>query len=580
MNRPSEIASAPPPSSISEAARQFLANQRPPAPYPPPEDLKAWSALLVKEAELAIAQIEPTLHTQPYRRETVTFGETSVHVIHPNEIEPVAQGKAVVFFHGGELVFGSGVVALSHAGSTALRLGAVTYGIDYRVPPDHPFPAALDDCLAVYRELLKRNPALSLAFVGTSAGANLAAATVVRALGEGLPAPGALILEWPMLDLTESGDTFRTNQPHDQSCASTANCNALYAGGHDLKDPLVSPLFADLTGFPPTLIITGTRDIMLSNAVRMHRALRRAGVACDLNVWEAAPHGGFGGQAPEGVEMIIEARRFLSHMWRRPATGGPPVQTSQSQPLMENPHFRSPYFWGVANSKAFNESLDRLIQSATLRAGWFASDNLIAFGRNLGFLDDAPLMKAWQAHAKTPAEVGLLWRTATVIWAARQALKLEGGMVDCGCYKGTTARILIDAVDVGDRDYFLYDLFDHDSSMDHHAMPEHSSELFSKVQKRFVEFPNIRVIPGALPTSFSKGLPDQICFAHIDLNNAPAEIGVLDTLEPRFVPGAVIVLDDYGALPYRAQHDAEKKWFADRGREVLELPTSQGIAIW
>jgi acetyl esterase/lipase len=93
-------------------------------------------------------------------------------------------------------------------------------------------------------------------------------------------------------------------------------CNALYAAGRDLTDPYLSPLYGDLTGFPPTLVQTGTRDILLSNSVLMHRKLRTAGVAAELHVWEAMPHGGFGmfgmGDAPENAEIDEEVRRFIA----------------------------------------------------------------------------------------------------------------------------------------------------------------------------------------------------------------------------------------------------------------------------
>jgi O-methyltransferase len=247
---------------------------------------------------------------------------------------------------------------------------------------------------------------------------------------------------------------------------------------------------------------------------------------------------------------------------------------------VEAPHFRSPFFWGVSNLDAFNKNIDGLVDAAEIKAGWFAGDNLITFARNLGFLNDTRLMNAWQAHAQTPAEIGILWRTATVVWAARQALRRTGDLIECGCYKGTTARILLDALDIGNREYWLYDLFEHDAAMPHHAMSEHSASLCEQVRSRFANFSNVQVIQGAVPDSFSKGLPDKICFAHIDMNNAAAEIGALDALESRFVPGAMIVLDDFGALPYRAQQMAETEWFAQRGVPVLELPTSQGLAIW
>jgi hypothetical protein len=247
---------------------------------------------------------------------------------------------------------------------------------------------------------------------------------------------------------------------------------------------------------------------------------------------------------------------------------------------MEFPSYRSRFFWGVSDLNAFQRALDGLMAQTRITKGWFAGDNLIAFGRNLGFLSDKRFMTAWDAHAKDIHERGVLWRTATVVWAARQALRRQGDFIECGCYKGTSARILVDSVDLGARDYFLYDLFEHDASMNHNAMPDHGAGLFAATQARFADFPNVKVIQGAVPESFSQGLPERITFAHIDMNNAPAEIGALDAIEDRLVPGAIIVLDDFGALPYRAQHVAETEWFGKRGIPVLELPTSQGLAIW
>jgi hypothetical protein len=246
---------------------------------------------------------------------------------------------------------------------------------------------------------------------------------------------------------------------------------------------------------------------------------------------------------------------------------------------LQPPFYRSRYFWGVQDAKAFNENIDGLMSAARLKAGWFAADNVIAYGRNLGFLDDAPFRKAWETHAETMIERGIIWRTHVVVWAARNALRLGGDYIECGCYKGTTARIVADVVDLSERSFYLYDLFEHNPSMAHHAMPEHSPELFDFVQARFPE-PNIHVIRGFVPESFAQGVPDRIAFAHIDMNNAPAEIAALEAIEHRLVPGAMIVLDDFGAIPYRAQHVAETAWFAERGRFVLELPTSQGLVVW
>ena len=119
----------------------------------------------------------------------------------------------------------------------------------------------------------------------------------------------------PEVDLTEAGDTFRTNELLDVNLKrAMPECNALYAAGHALTDPYVSPLFADFArGFPPTLIQSGTRDLFLSNSVLMHRKLRRAGIEAELHVWEAMPHGGFGfGPVPENDEIGQEVRRFIA----------------------------------------------------------------------------------------------------------------------------------------------------------------------------------------------------------------------------------------------------------------------------
>lgn len=247
---------------------------------------------------------------------------------------------------------------------------------------------------------------------------------------------------------------------------------------------------------------------------------------------------------------------------------------------MQGPKFLGDFFWGIGDPDKFRTGLHLLMDSASMKAGWFTGDNLIAFGRNLGFLDDRRFIEAWKTHTGAHHERGLIWRTAVVVWAARQALRREGGFVECGCYKGTTSRIMLDACDITDREFYLYDLFEHDPSMEHHAMPEHGEELFPWVKARFASFPNVRVIQGYVPDSFQQGVPDKVAFAHIDMNNATAELAALDALEHRLVPGAVIVLDDFGAIPYRKQHLLETEWFAKRGVPVLELPTSQGLVIW
>jgi acetyl esterase/lipase len=183
------------------------------------------------------------------------------------------------------------------------------------MPPAHPFPAAVEDSFAVYQDLLSSAKGRDIVVGGSSAGGNLAAAVTLMIRDRGLPLPAAVVLLTPEVDLTEAGDTFRTNALLDVTLKrGLPECNALYAAGQDLRNPYLSPLFADFTrGFPPTLIQSGTRDLFLSNSVLMHRKLRRSGIEAELHVWEAMPHGGFGfGSVPENEEIAQEVRSFIA----------------------------------------------------------------------------------------------------------------------------------------------------------------------------------------------------------------------------------------------------------------------------
>jgi len=116
-------------------------------------------------------------------------------------------------------------------------------------------------------------------------------------------------------------------------------------------------------------------------------------------------------------------------------------------------------------------------------------------------------------------------------------------------------------------------------SMPHHAMPEHCKELYKSVKARFTDLTNVTVTQGKVPEVLADVAPEKIAFMHLDLNNADAEIGVLDVLFERMVKGAILVLDDYGWLAYREQKLAEDPWFDKWGYRVLELPTGQGLLI-
>ncbi|WP_436054231.1 alpha/beta hydrolase fold domain-containing protein [Phenylobacterium sp. LjRoot225] len=222
--------------------------------------------------------------------------------------------------HGGGFVAGGGEMCALTAKLKAADYGAEVFSVDYRMLPDHPYPAALDDCMAAYAEVLKSYPASAVVVAGASAGGNLAAGLMLRARDEGVPLPAGLLLLTPALDLTLAGDSHQTNRYLDVNLYGGADFIRSHAGAEDLEHPYVSPLFGNFAlGWPQTFLMTGTRDLLLSDTVRMHRALRCAGVTAELHVMEAGPHGGFMGAAPEDAEIMAEARRFTYSAWGIPS---------------------------------------------------------------------------------------------------------------------------------------------------------------------------------------------------------------------------------------------------------------------
>jgi acetyl esterase/lipase len=281
-------------------------------PFPALDDNAGWKERIA-EMDAGIAMgFEGRAGALDVATEKTRVEDVDVYVLTPAGASTADDAPISFDIHGGALIAGGGDVCRMMATSTAARTGLHTWSVDYRMPPDHPYPTPLDDCLAVYRALLEVKRPEQIVVGGGSAGGNLAAALMLKARAEGLPMPACLLLMTPEVDLTESGDSFETNQGVDTVLPGRLTESiALYANGHDLRDPFVSPLFGDVSEFPPTFLQTGTRDLFLSNTVRMHRALRAANVEAELHVWEAMPHGGFFG-APEEEELAVEVRRFVA----------------------------------------------------------------------------------------------------------------------------------------------------------------------------------------------------------------------------------------------------------------------------
>jgi acetyl esterase/lipase len=246
-----------------------------------------------------------------------------VYVVTPEIISPAHRNKLLIHVHGGCYVLSPGEAGTAEAIMMAGFGHFKVISVDYRMPPEGYFPAALDDGMTVYKAAIKTTDPKNVAVFGTSAGGALTLEMMLRAKQMGLPLPGAIAPGTPMADVTKTGDSFYTNELVDNVLVSRDGfCDAgvkVYAHGHDLKDSLLSPVYGDMHGFPPAILTTGTRDLLLSNTVRVHRKLREAGVEAQLEVFEGESHAQyqFDDRVPETKEAFGEITAFFDkHLGR------------------------------------------------------------------------------------------------------------------------------------------------------------------------------------------------------------------------------------------------------------------------
>jgi acetyl esterase/lipase len=262
MSEASKRPALPVPTSVSEQAQQFLAAGNPyaeEARTPGLDDVDGWLRYIQGRDQMLVERF--SAFDFPVSVEDAEIAGVHTYVLRADGLEDSPEQPILLSIHGGGLIMGAGEACKLMACAQAASVGMPVWAPDYRMPPLHPYPAALDDCIAVYRRLVDERAPSSVFVGGASAGGNLAAALIVRAKDEGLPMPAALVLLTPEVDLTESGDTFRTNLGVDTVLGSLMQANLLYANGEDLANPYLSPLFADVSGFPPTLLQAGTRDL-------------------------------------------------------------------------------------------------------------------------------------------------------------------------------------------------------------------------------------------------------------------------------------------------------------------------------
>jgi acetyl esterase/lipase len=308
----------PVPTSVSPEAQAALSKGRlgpPPREHPAVDDAAGWKAHVAESDGFMRSMVGDATAGFAGDIEERDAGGFPIYVVTPRSVRD-GDRRVLLDIHGGAWVVGGGDLCRMTGTRAATAVGARTWSVDYRMPPDHPFPTPVEDCVTAYRLLLEERRPEEIIVSGASAGGNLAAALVLRARADGLPPPAAVLINTGAFDLTASGDTWRTNEGLDNVLDGSAAASVeLYSAGTDLRDPYISPLFGDLSGFPPTILLTGTRDMLLSDNVRMHRALRAAGVDAELHVWEAAGHGGFLGMAPEDADRSGEMRRFAEKHW-------------------------------------------------------------------------------------------------------------------------------------------------------------------------------------------------------------------------------------------------------------------------
>jgi monoterpene epsilon-lactone hydrolase len=239
-------------------------------------------------------QLRELLSAQPLPAEvTVTrivLGGVPAAEITVDGIEP---RHVVLYFHGGVYVMGDAFLAAGLASQVGRRTRAKVISVDYRLAPEHPYPAAVDDALAAYEALLHNGTAPpDIVIAGESAGGGLAIATLVNARDHGLPLPAAAYVMSPYADLTLAGTTMETKRDADP-LLSPENLQPRitdYTAGQDAALGLISPIFADLSGLPPLIIQAGTHEVLLDDAVRLARQAATADVQVTLDITPGVPH--------------------------------------------------------------------------------------------------------------------------------------------------------------------------------------------------------------------------------------------------------------------------------------------------
>jgi epsilon-lactone hydrolase len=275
--------------------------------FPPDADVNEQRRLL---RELLSAQaLPPDITLTAAELGGVPTVEITVDGIEPRHV--------VLYFHGGVYVMGDAALAADLASQVGRRVQARVISVDYRLAPEHPYPAAVDDALAAYEALLHNGVEPShIVFAGESAGGGLAVATLVNARDHGLPLPAATFAMSPYADLTLAGTTIETKRAADPLLSREALQARIpdYTSGNDAALGLISPIFADLSGLPPLIIQGGSHEVLLDDAIRLARQAATADVEVTLDITPGVPHvfQAYHAILDEGAAALDRAARLLS----------------------------------------------------------------------------------------------------------------------------------------------------------------------------------------------------------------------------------------------------------------------------
>ena len=318
----------PVPDTVSPALQQVIA--RPPKePFEIPTTDKEWKALATPSGgnpEQISQQVAEMAEKFGVTVVPQMFGGVHCYLVTPKVLKPANRNRLLLDLHASGFLWGAGEASSTDSIVISGLTGYKVIAVDYRMPPDHPFPAGMDDATRVWKTIVRLITSANIGIFGSSAGGGMALSLVQRAKKEGLPLPGAVLSDSPWSDLSKTGDSYYTNAGVDNGHVASdddfwESVAKLYANGRSLKDPQLSPVYGDFTRFPPTFLVSGTRDAFLSNTVRVQEKLLRAGVLTQLVVEEGQSHGWLSSaievNAPEGVEVYSYITQFFDeHLGR------------------------------------------------------------------------------------------------------------------------------------------------------------------------------------------------------------------------------------------------------------------------